>query len=49
MSMSAILKNHIKSPFPEMDFNLCDKPVAADTIYSYTPYNDDGSIRYRFF
>ena len=42
MPMSAFLKNHYKSPFPEMNVYRRDKPVATDTIYSDTHVIDDG-------
>ena len=43
MPMSALLKNHYKSPFLEINGYFCDKPVATDTIYSDTPAIDYGS------
>ena len=43
MAMSALLKNHHKSPFCANNLNRCDEPVASDTIYYDTPTIVDSS------
>jgi hypothetical protein len=47
--MSAILKNHYKSPYPAFNIKRRNEPVATDTIYSDTPAIDDGSKQAQFF
>ena len=41
--MSALLKNHYKLPFPEINLYRCEEPVATNTIDSDTPDIDDDS------
>jgi hypothetical protein len=37
-----ILKKHYKSPFPALNVQRCDEPVATGTVYSDTPAIDGG-------
>ena len=41
--ISAILKKHFKAPYPALNINRRDEPVATDTVYSDTPTIDNSS------
>jgi hypothetical protein len=40
MPNDTILRKHYKSPFPALNVQRCDEPVATDTVYSNTPAID---------
>jgi hypothetical protein len=42
MPNGTILKKHYKSPFPALNVQRRDEPVATDTVYSDTPAIDGG-------
>ena len=47
--MRAIIKNHYKSPFPEMNVYICYRPVVNDTIYYDTYAINNGSTSAHLF
>ena len=49
MTMSDIIKNHYKSPFPKINVHHWYKPVVTDPTYYYTQTIDDGSTCTRLF
>ena len=42
--MSALIKKHYRSPFPERNVHWNDEPISPDNICSFKPDIDDGSI-----
>ena len=42
MPNSTVLKKHFKSPFPALNVQRRDEPVATDTVFSDTPAIDGG-------
>jgi hypothetical protein len=49
MPHGTILKKHYKSPFPALNVQRRDEPVATDTVYSSTPAIDGGETCAKIF
>ena len=47
--MSAHLQRHYRSPFPALNVNRRDEPVATDTVYADTPDIEHGHKAAQFF